>query len=59
MQKIKPGASERETQLEKHRVVIYVNIHCVRKIHCTKLYALELYRFSVCKKPIKLQEVGG
>ena len=56
--KIKPGASELKTQLENHRIFIYVNIHCVRKIHCTKLYALERYWFPVCKKPIKLQEVG-
>ena len=56
--KIKPGASELKTQLENHRIFIYVNIHCVRKIHCTKFYALEPYWFPVCKKPIKLQEVG-
>ena len=56
--KIKPGASELKTQLENHHIFIYVNIHCVRKIYCAKFYALELYRFPVCKKTVKLQEVG-
>ena len=59
MQKAKSGMSKRETQLENHCIVTYVNIHCIRKIPCTKFYALELYRFPFCEKPIKLQEAGN
>ena len=59
MQKTRPGTSELGAQLQNHDILIYINIHCVRKIPCTKFYNVELYRFPVYIKTIKLQEVGG